>query len=123
MIDVPETTERVTRKPGFGAPYVFVLTVVDGDDCRLAHRIDRRETIVGRSPDADVVIDDETVSKQHCRVIVEGGVCTLVDLRSLNGTRVNARPLAPGTAQRLRHLDEVHIGDVRVMLLTGKSRP
>lgn len=123
MIETPETAERAVRKPAFDAPYVFVLTVVDGDDFTLAHRIDRRETIVGRSPEAEFTVDDETVSKQHCRLVVEGGVCTAFDLGSLNGTCVNARPLRPGTAQRLRHLDEILVGDVRLMLLAGKSRP
>jgi len=122
MIDSSETAERQRSKAPYGAPYVFVLAVVDGDDPTLAHRIQRRETVIGRDPEADFVIDDETISKRHCLLRAEGPVCMLVDQGSRNGTRINRRALRPGTAQRVRHLDEIEIGGVRLLLLAGKFR-
>jgi pSer/pThr/pTyr-binding forkhead associated (FHA) protein len=122
MIVSPETAERERSAPPYGAPYVFVLTVVDGPEPTLVHRIAARETVIGREPDADFVIADETISKRHCLFRTEAAVCTLVDLESRNGTRINRRVLRPGTAQRLRHLDEIEIGGVRLLLLTGKFR-
>jgi len=122
MIDSTETAERQRSKPPYGAPYVFVLAVVDGDDPALTHRIERRETVIGRDPEADFVIDDETISKRHCLLRLEASVCMLADLGSRNGTRINRRTLRPGTAQRVRHLDEIEIGGVRLLLLAGKFR-
>jgi pSer/pThr/pTyr-binding forkhead associated (FHA) protein len=51
---------------------------------------------------------------------VEGSVCTLVELGSLNGTWLNARKVPADTAQRLRHLDVIQLGSTRVMLLSGR---
>lgn len=117
-----ETAERERCKPPYGTPYVFVLTVVDGPEPTLVHRIGCRETVIGRDSSADFVIDDETISKRHCLLRVEAAVCMLVDLESRNGTRINRRVLRPGTAQRLRHLDEIEVGGVRLLLLSGKFR-
>ncbi|MQF69152.1 FHA domain-containing protein [SAR202 cluster bacterium AD-804-J14_MRT_500m] len=46
-------------------------------------------TIVGRSTDNDVVIDDLSVSRQHARITSENGLYYLEDLGSANGTYVN----------------------------------
>jgi pSer/pThr/pTyr-binding forkhead associated (FHA) protein len=120
-IEAP-TAERVVRKPAFGSPHVFVLAVIDGDDCRAVHRIVRSESWIGRGPDADFVLGDEGVSKLHCRIRVDGGMCTLSDPGSTNGTRLNGRPLRPDVANRLRHLDEIELGDQRLLFLSGRFK-
>ena len=60
------------------------------------------------------------VSTNHCAIRVDGPVCTIRDLESLNGTRYNGRPLKPGVAQRLRHLDQIQIGNTHLLLLMGR---
>ena len=48
--------------------------------------------LIGRSPDADLVIADDFVSSTHARIMpVEGGL-VLEDLGSTNGTLVNGQP-------------------------------
>jgi len=115
------TAERATRPKVFGAPHVFVLAVLEGDDPTQVHRIQRTETTIGRTDPADFVIEDDQISQQHIRLRVEGSVCTLQDLESLNGTRVNGSKVRSGTCCRLRHLDEIQIGGTRLFLLSGKS--
>ena len=122
LLDSTQTAERERTKPPFNAPYVFVLAVVDGDDPTLIHRLERRETVIGREVEADFVVEDETISKRHCVLRVEASVCTIADLGSRNGTRINRREVRPGTAQRVRHLDEIEIGGVRLLVLAGKFR-
>ena len=122
VLNSTQTAERERARPPFNAPYVFVLAVVDGDDPSLTHRIDRRETVIGREPDCDFVVEDETISKRHCVLRVEASVCTAFDLGSRNGTRINRRELRPGTGHRLHHLDEIEIGGVRLLVLAGKFR-
>jgi membrane fusion protein (multidrug efflux system) len=63
--------------------------------------------VVGRSPDADLVVDDDKVSKRHAVVYHEAGSFRLRDLGSANGTLLNGKtledgPLAPG--------DEIFVG-------------
>ncbi len=44
---------------------------------------------VGRAPDCDVIIDDETVSKEHARIGWKHGEASIEDLNSSNGTFLN----------------------------------
>ena len=50
--------------------------------------------LVGRSPEADVVLPFEEVSRRHALVWREGGVTNVQDLGSSNGTIVNGVSLA-----------------------------
>ena len=116
------TIDSTPRKAPFGAPHAFVLVVVDGDDPSGVHRLARTETIVGRGDGVHFLIEDEQVSKTHCKIRVEGPICTIMDLGSRNGTSVNDRRLLPDVAQRLRNLDEIEIGSHRYLLLAGRFR-
>ena len=114
-----KTAEREKRRPPFGAPYVWVLAVIDGEQPHLVHRLSRYETVIGRGEGAQIDMNDDQVSKRHCLLRVEGPVCTLQELGSLNGTQVNGRKLRDETALRLRHLDEIQIGATRLIVLHG----
>ena len=114
------TARRVRPQRAFGAPHVYVLAVIEGDNPHVVHRIQQHETLVGRGEKANFVIDDEEISNLHCKIRAEASVCTLQDLGSLNGTLLNGKPLRRGTSSRLRHLDEIQIGDTRLLLLTGR---
>ena len=119
----PRTAEREIKQAPFGAPHVYVLAVVEGRNPSGVHRIDAGETVIGRGDEARLRLDhDDEVSKRHCVIRVDGPVCTLVDLGSLNGTRLNCRPLRPAVAHRLRHLDEVEIGETRLLFLSGRFK-
>ena len=62
-----------------------VLTLADGSRVRIA--LD--PVTIGRHPDCDVVLNDQEVSRQHAEVRREEGGFVLVDLDSLNGTKLN----------------------------------
>lgn len=47
--------------------------------------------VIGRSDDADIVIDDPYASELHLRVGIQEGQVMLHDLGSTNGTYVNGR--------------------------------
>lgn len=122
-VDDHARTEDGYRRPTpFGAPYVYVLVVVEGEDIASAHRIVRPETLVGRGEENHLAIPDDEVSKVHCRIRVDGPVCTILDSNSRNGTKVNGRPVPPKVALRLRNLDEIEIGSHRILVLSGRSR-
>ena len=62
----------------------------------------RGATNIGREPDNDVVVDEDSVSGRHARVLPREGRWWIEDLDSTNGTLVNddqvrgTRPLKPG---------------------------
>ena len=73
--------------------------------------------VVGRSVRrAAVVVDDDTVSRQHLRLFAENNVVYIEDLDSKNGTRVNGRALTPGRRRAVRDGDRIQMGAVRVTL-------
>jgi pSer/pThr/pTyr-binding forkhead associated (FHA) protein len=48
--------------------------------------------VIGRSPDADLVIADDFVSAIHAKVVPAGDGAIVEDLSSTNGTIVNGQP-------------------------------
>jgi len=71
-------------------------------------------TLIGRSPECDVFLDDVTVSRKHAEVVKSGESFTITDLGSLNGTFVNKKRIE--TAE-LDDDDEVQIGKYRLTFL------
>jgi hypothetical protein len=71
---------------------------------------------IGRRPDADVFLDDVTVSRDHALLIRRASEWYLDDCGSLNGTYVNRSRI---DSQRLADADELQIGKYK---LTFRSR-
>ena len=65
-------------------------------------------TVLGRSGDADIVIDDSYASDFHFRIGRQDGKIMLSDLGSTNGTYVNGRRVTAPTS--LTRGDSVQIG-------------
>ena len=68
--------------------------------------------IIGRSRDADVVIDDPNVSRRHAEVRPSGGSWIVRDLGSTNGVKVNGRRIQG--PQSLKAGDTIELGTARV---------
>jgi DNA-binding winged helix-turn-helix (wHTH) protein len=66
------------------------------------------ENVIGRDPVAALWIDHPSVSRRHARIVVQRGKATLEDLKSKNGTHVNAKAIQGRV--RLEDGDEVRIG-------------
>jgi hypothetical protein len=66
---------------------------------------------IGRSPQADVQIDDPFASAAHARIFEREGNYYLEDQESTNGTYLNERRV--DSRQRLRAEDTIRIGDTR----------
>jgi hypothetical protein len=67
---------------------------------------------IGRSPEADVTIDDRFASGVHARVYSRGPLYYVEDLGSTNGTYVNGVRVEGET--QLRDLDELRIGETEL---------
>src|SRR5215218_9949678 len=78
-------------------------------------------TVVGRSPEADVVLEDEAVSWNHLEIERRGEVLMATDLDSRNGTALNGEPLQ--RPRRLADGDTLIVGGCRLEVKTGSVTP
>lgn len=85
----------VHRGPGIGSRYL----------------LDQDLTVAGRHPDADIFLDDVTVSRRHAKFEREGSAFFVSDQGSMNGTYVDSRRI---DRQRLINGMEVMIGKFRL---------
>ena len=69
---------------------------------------------IGRSPEADVFLDDVTVSRDHAVLVRRSGAWFLDDSGSLNGTYVNRRRI---DSHKLEEGDELQIGKYKLTYL------
>ncbi len=67
----------------------------------------REVTVIGRSPDADVVVAEPLASRRHASISRDAWGYAVADLGSRNGTLVNGVPLVG--ARRLRHGDLIQV--------------
>jgi hypothetical protein len=68
----------------------------------------RGATLIGRSSECHVTIEDPLVSRQHARILIEGDDATLHDLGSRNGVKLNGVAIR-GTA-KLKDGDRLRVG-------------
>ncbi len=69
------------------APFLVVLA---GNSAGRSFRLDTGSCTIGRSTDADFLLDDEGISRKHARVALgPDGRMRVKDLKSTNGTFVN----------------------------------
>jgi adenylate cyclase len=87
---------------------MFVL-IVTQRGATQEFQLGEGRTIVGRGQNCDVVINDESISRQHARLVVRADQVELSDLQSRNGTYVAGRPVREAT---LRGGEPLSFGDV-----------
>lgn len=91
------------------APARFAVLL--GDD---AIPLSEGANIIGRDPNAAVVINALDVSRHHARLTVTGGVLTLEDLGSKNGTFVGDEPVTAPV--KVTVSDDITIGRTKIRL-------
>lgn len=86
------------------------LTANNGPQAGRRYELDRPESVLGRHPECDVVIDVGAVSRYHCKVLGDGARFSVEDLNSRNGTFVNEQVIEG--RKLLEHGNLVRICDV-----------
>src|SRR3954454_4851870 len=76
---------------------------------------------LGRHPDSSIQILDKIVSKEHCRIALEGDTWVLEDLDSLNGTFLNGNRVSG--KHPLTHGDEFSLGATRARFEVESTQP
>ena len=106
----PVDLERITAE---GATLVIRS---GGGRAGEAFELEGEQTRVGRSPDADVFLDDVTVSRNHALLVRRRDGMYIDDLGSLNGTYINRRRI---DSHKLADGDELQIGKYKLTFLDG----
>lgn len=96
-----------------------LLVVKRGPNAGARFLLDQATTTAGRHPEADIFLDDVTVSRRHAEFRKNGDdKFEVVDVGSLNGTYVNREPR---NSQVLEVGDEIQIGKFRLVFIANQS--
>ncbi len=80
-------------------------------DGRVAAQIEEEIFTIGKQKgEANLVLEDNSVSRLHARIYTENQIVYLEDLNSTNGTFKNGLRLQPYEKRRLEEGDEIRIG-------------
>ena len=108
-----EEQESIAALPSGSA----LMVVRRGPNAGARFLLDADLTSVGRHPNADIFLDDVTVSRRHAEFLRDGTAFTVKDLGSLNGTyyegeRIETALLTDGT--------EVQVGKFRLTFYASR---
>ena len=109
----PEEHEAISALPSGSA----LLIVRRGPNVGARFLLDADSTVAGRHPDADIFLDDVTVSRRHADFTRVGHTFQVHDLGSLNGTyydgvRIESALLSDGA--------EVQVGKFRLTFYASR---
>lgn len=76
------------------------------------------ELVVGRSRSCDLMVEDITVSRRHCRISLQG-TPRVEDLGSQRGTWVRGQRLTPGEPREVEPGEPIRLGDAIVVVHPG----
>lgn len=96
-----------------------LLVVKRGPNAGARFLLDQPTTTAGRHPEADIFLDDVTVSRRHAEFRINDGKFEVVDVGSLNGTYVNREPR---NSQVLEVGDEIQIGKFRLVFIANQGK-
>lgn len=112
----PMTREEASSLEGVSG---FALIVERGPKTGMTYVLPEGNTTVGRHPESDIFLNDVTVSRQHCRFLVDDEGLMVEDSGSTNGTYVNDARVDKAT---LKAGDEVLVGRFHFVVAHGDDR-
>lgn len=85
----------------------------------VSRTFSKPEIILGRSPECEFPISDNTASAQHARLSYHHSQWWVEDLHSTNGTKLNKEKLTLPTV--LTSDDEIQCGKTKVTVIMGRQ--
>lgn len=95
-----------------------LFVVESGPKAGARYGLEAELTTVGRHGDADILLDDVTVSRRHVEVERVGDRYAVRDVGSLNGTWLNGVRIEDG---ELQDGDELRIGRFKLVFFHGTA--
>ena len=111
--------EELSRSPGRGGQDCIV--VIYSSNARMFGKrfvLSSEAMSLGRGADNTIQLDNDSVSRRHCRIEKRSDHYYVEDLQSTNGTYVNDELV---TSYQLRRGDQVKVGDTIFKFLSGSD--
>ncbi len=121
MAPTTPPTDETTRTSLGRTSHGLHLRVVSPTNPQLHPLPAEGDVVIGRSAEADVRVDDGSISRRHAALHV-GAVITVEDLGSANGTRVRGAAVTPHARVEVRPGDVIEFGTV-LCTLVGEAAP
>ena len=96
------------------SPEAMLVVERGVDDCSVIS-LDQPVCVLGKSPSANVILENPYVSRRHALISLRAGHVEIEDLGSKNGTFINGSRLS-GQRHRLRFGDRIELGRGQVVL-------
>ncbi|HTO70213.1 MAG TPA: FHA domain-containing protein [Myxococcota bacterium] len=102
---------RAERRDGYLASHAVSLVFASGPLGGSEVALDKPRMTLGRGPQSDVVVDDPSISHQHCAFELGTNGYRVRDLGSTNGVVVNG---ARAALAELKHGDRIALGQIEL---------
>ncbi len=99
------------------AAQTAALVVIYGQDLGRKFDLGGANVVIGRSSRCDIRVDQDSISRQHATLSLEGKVATIADMGSTNGTFVNDELVAG--SRELQNGDFIKIGRTIFKYIAG----
>jgi diguanylate cyclase (GGDEF)-like protein len=110
---VVTSISRISERP---SAKEACLVVIYGSELGKKYNLNSTSLVIGRSSKCDIQIDQESISRNHSKIVNTGKSILVRDLGSTNGTYVNDEPIDEYV---LRDGDLIKIGRTIFKFLTG----
>ena len=87
---ITKPISKIVEQQSKNAYILFLKGHLLGKLCTL----EKGKTVIGRSAQADIPLNDASVSREHSEIKITGETATIKDLGSTNGTFVNNKRIA-----------------------------
>jgi adenylate cyclase len=94
------------------------LDITTYDGRRYSLQIKKEKITIGRSPDNNLILSEESISRHHAEIKEMKDGYLLTDLGSYNGTKVNEKSIQ---SVLLKHNDKIKIGLTSLIFLARKK--
>jgi len=97
------------------------IYIMNGPEKGLSFEVDEAAIFVGRAPDNEIQIKDESVSRKHLKIVKQGEKYYVTDLGSKNGTFIDGMRATGGKEYEVREGMPIAVG--KTFLSVGKAYP
>jgi diguanylate cyclase (GGDEF)-like protein len=118
----PDVKTRITRVEELvvgGTDCVVVIYPRESRQFGKRYPLERATLTIGRDPGNVIVLDNDSVSRRHCKIERRKTRWYVVDLDSTNGTWINDQRIEKEHV--LQRGDQVKVGDTILKYLTGSD--
>lgn len=111
LSDTLQLPDRNRRRLSKDLENRAAIVIVSGKEFGSTYVIQRYATLIGRLKKCDITLEDQSISKVHCTIVMDdNGVCSVDDLVSTNPTYLNGK--------KIRRRKPLSAGDT---LIVGKT--